>query len=217
MEKNIRLNYSPSDIALQFGVKRQKDCPYLKDWLSSKYELNEVERVLFNQGFANAAENIDYWNEEELKIRLVGLLFLIANIEQNNTIKVFYERTISGKVDGIELSVKSDCFVATSSDFNAPLHPYFFLQDGSPMRFKKMRGEKKDPEGQMLAAMLIAQSLNEPEQPVYGGYMIGSNWWFTTLIGRSYCSSQKFDTTRQSDLLQIVFVLRKLKDLILNR
>ena len=212
MEKSFKHNYSPSDIALLFGIKRQKECPILNDWLAANYELNDLEQSLFYQGFSNAAENIDYWNEEELKIRLVGLLFLIANIEQNNSIKVFYERTIAGKVDGVDLSVKSDCFVATSSDFNAPLHPYFFLQE-----FKKMRGEKKDPEGQMLAAMLISQSLNQDDMPVYGGYMIGSNWWFTTLVDRTYCSSQKFDTTKQSDLLQIIFILRKLKELIGRR
>ena len=212
MEKSIKLDYSPSNIALQFGIKRQKECTHLNDWLHARYELNELERMLFNQGFSNAAENIDYWNEEELKVRLVGLLFLIANIEENNNIKVFYERTIAGNINGVDLSVKSDCFVATSSDFNSPIHPYFFLQE-----FKKMRGEKKDPEGQMLAAMIISQSLNNDNKPVYGGFMIGSNWWFTTLVEKSYCCSKKFDTTDQNSLLQIVFMLRKLKELILNR
>ena len=211
MEKRIK-SYAPGDISLQFGIKKQKDCVHLQQWLSASYTLNELDQSLFDTGYENALENVDYWNEEELKIRLVGLLFLIANIEDKNSIKVFYERSIAGNVDGYDLSVVSDCFVATSTDFNTPIHPYFFLQE-----FKKMRGEKKDPEGQMLTAMLISQSLNQDIKPVYGGYMIGSNWWFTTLVGRSYCSSHKLDTTKRSDLLQIVFILRKLKELILNR
>ena len=80
-----------------------------------------------------------------------------------------------------------------------------------------MRGDKNDPEGQMLTAMLIAQTLNNDNKPIYGSYIIGSNWWFTTLVGTAYCSSQKLDTSKRADLLQIVFILRKLKELILNR
>ena len=212
MAKVSLSNYSPGEIALRFGIKKQKECVHLKEWLSADYTLNPFEQSLFDQGYEKAYENADYWNEEELKIRLVGLLFLIANIEEKNTIKVFYERSIAGLVDGVDLNVKSDCFVATSTDFNTPIHPYFFLQE-----FKKMRGEKKDPEGQMLAAMLISQTLNNDQKPVYGGFMIGSNWWFSTLVVRHYCASQKFDTTKRTDLLQIVFVLRKIKELVLNR
>jgi len=204
MAKSNR-NYSPGEIALQFGIKKQKECRQLEDWLSAKAELNEVEQFLFDKGYESAFENANYWNEEELKIRLVGLLFLIANIEDKNQVKIFYERSLSGVVDGFPLNVVSDCFVSSSSEFNTPIRPYFFLQE-----FKKMRGEKKDPEGQMLTAMLIAQSLNQDGKPVYGGYMIGSNWWFSTLVNRDYCSSQKFDTSKRSDLLQIVFMLRKL-------
>jgi hypothetical protein len=165
MEKSIRLNYSPSEIALLFGIKRQNKCLHLDEWLQAKYELNAVEQAIFDHNLADLHGTIDYWNEEELKIRLVGVLFLIADIEQDTSIKVFYERPIAGKVDNIDLSVKSDCFVATSTDFNTPIHPYFFLQE-----FKKMRGEKKDPEGQMLTAMLISQSLNNDNLPVYGVY-----------------------------------------------
>ena len=39
----------------------------------------------------------------------------------------------------------------------------------------------------------------------------------TSLNGVEYCVSRQFDATRKPDLLQIVFILRKLKALILAR
>jgi hypothetical protein len=42
-------------------------------------------------------------------------------------------------------------------------------------------------------------------------------WNFTTLHNKDYCVSKQFDATDMNDLKQIVFILRKLKDLILNR
>ncbi|MEY4904515.1 MAG: hypothetical protein RLZZ292_2330 [Bacteroidota bacterium] len=210
--KETKIGFQPADIAQVFGIKKQKECVYLVDWMTARYELNALETQLFEKIYEDSAENADYWNEEELKIRLVGTLFLIADIEQKNKIKVFYERPLTATVNGHDLNVKADCFVGTSSEFNSPLQPYFFLQE-----FKKLRGEKNDPEGQMMTAMLISQALNQDNKPIYGGFLFGSNWWFTTLIGQNYCTSKKFDTSKKEELLQIVFILRKLKDLILNR
>ena len=62
---------------------------------------------------------------------------------------------------------------------NSPKSPYFFLQ-----AFKKAKGEKNDPEGQMLQAMLIAQEKNNNQKPVYDGFLIGPNWRFATLHGK---------------------------------
>jgi hypothetical protein len=68
-----------------------------------------------------------------------------------------------------------------------------------------------------LAAMLIAQYPNNDGKPLYGSYVIGSNWWFTILIGEDYCSSREFNMDNRQDLLQIVFILKRLKTLILER
>jgi hypothetical protein len=69
----------------------------------------------------------------------------------------------------------------------------------------------------MLAAMILAQELNQDGKPIYGCWLQGKVWNFTTLIGRDYCVSRLYDATNPEDLRQIVFILRKLKDLILNR
>jgi hypothetical protein len=93
-----------------------------------------------------------------------------------------------------------------------PKSPYFFMQD-----FKQSLGDGHDPEGQMLAAMILAQFLNQDDKPIYGCWIQGRFWYFTVLIGKDYCVSKPFNATEVDDLLQIVFILRHLKILILNR
>ena len=93
-----------------------------------------------------------------MKIQLIGFLFFIADIDTKGKLKVFYERPLSAKINSYYLSVVVDCLVAAPLPFHTPTHPYFFLQNGSPMRYKKGRGDDKDPEAQMLTAMLIARS-----------------------------------------------------------
>jgi hypothetical protein len=68
----------------------------------------------------------------------------------------------------------------------------------------------------MLTAMLIAQELNKDHKTLYGGYLIEHNWHFVILTGKKYAISRQYDATDKKDVFQIVFILRKLKDLILG-
>jgi hypothetical protein len=207
-----KLGYDLSIIAEVFGIVRTTNCEVLQDWISATYTLTKEENNMLDKIYDEIAEDGDYWNEEELKIKAVGLLFFLADITVKNKIKVFYERPLAAVIKGYSVSVVVDCMVATPMIFNSPKLPYFFLQE-----FKKGKGEKKDPEAQMLSAMLIAQEKNKDDKPIFGGYLVGSNWRYATLVGQNYCLSRQFDATNKSDLLQIVCVLRKLKDLILER
>ena len=69
----------------------------------------------------------------------------------------------------------------------------------------------------MLAAMIVAQFKNNDHKPVYGAWLVGSIWNFTLLIEEKYFVSKKFDASDLEDLKQIIYILRKLKDLILER
>ncbi|MEY4935480.1 MAG: hypothetical protein RIS64_1839 [Bacteroidota bacterium] len=47
---------------------------------------------------------------------------------------------------------------------------------------------------------------------------MGRNWRFATLVGKTYCMSQRqYDATHLQDLYQIVYNSRALKELILER
>ena len=205
-----KLSYDVDEIISVFDLQIGTNCSHLNNWISATYTLSDYEQQQLNDLFEEIGDLVDYMNEEELKIRFVGSLFRIAKVDVKAKLRLFYERPLSAELKGYPLSVICDCMVATPKGYNTPQNPYFFLQE-----FKKKRGEKNDPEGQMLTAMLIAQHINNDEKPIYGGYLFGSSWRFTTLHGTEYCQSRNFDTTRKEDTLQIVFLLKKLKDLVL--
>jgi hypothetical protein len=151
----------------------------------------------------------DQWNEEELKMKFIAFLLFIAEIEEKGKIQAFYERPLAAVINGHKINVKTDCMVATPLGKNTPREPYFFLQE-----FKKSKGDKFDPEAQMLAAMAIAQEQNTKAIPIYGAFVVGKNWVFSVLKGTAYCRSRQYDASEKDELLDIVFILRKLKTLI---
>ena len=208
------LKKMPFDLALiakVFKLERNGTCTHLNNWLNKPFELDTFEQRQLDKVHAEMLISSNYLNEEEIKIRLIAPLFEIANIDVDNKIRVFYERPLTTEIDEYSISVVCDCMVSASSIFKTPTHPYFFLQE-----FKKAKGEKKDPEAQMLLAMLAAQKENNDNKPIYGGFLIGATWNLATLVGKEYCTSKQYFATEKQDLLQIVYALRQLKFLILN-
>ena len=141
----------------------------------------------------------------------------MAKLEVPHKISTFYERKFSGKVNDITISLIVDCMLASPKNSGQPKLPYFFMQE-----FKQSLGDGHErnvapPEGQMLAAMILAQELNKDNKSLYGCWIQGRIWYFTVLNGKEYCVSKLFDASNAEGLVQIVFILRKLKDLILNR
>ena len=213
-KKSTRVSFGLSDLAntFQLEINLLGECTVLADWLNASYQLTEFETQILDELHDDIEIDGNYWNEEELKIEMIGLMFRMAKVKVPNRIKVYYERELSATVEGYNLGVKADCIVATPLPYNTPKAPYFFLQE-----YKKGRGESKDPEAQMLTAMLIAQEINKDNKPIYGSYLFGSRWSFVTLIGKRYCTSPELNAVNKKDFLQIIFILRKLKELILNR
>ncbi len=205
-------HYDGSEVLERFNIKKNMTCPTLKDWLSVQGTLTSVELGILEDVRFELEKSGRYWNEKELKINFIAFVFYLAKINVADKIQVFFERPLTGNVGNINISVKVDAMIATPTPANRPKVPYFFLQE-----FKRSLGDDHDPEGQMLAAMILAQELNQDNIPIYGCWLQGKFWNFTTLIGRDYCVSKTFDTTDMEDLQQVIFILRKLKDLILNR
>jgi hypothetical protein len=206
-------HYSIEEVIDTYQIVKVKNCQVLQKWLNVLPEkLNDYEFNLLNQLAQEMDESQYAWNEEELKMNFIAPILRIANINQKGLIGTFFERKIKGVVMNIAISVICDCLVATPKLSGNPNLPYFFLQE-----FKRSKGDSHDPEGQMLAAMIVAQNQNHDAKPIYGSWIQGRFWYFTTLINQDYCVSKPFDATDPAILLQIVFILRHLKDLILNR
>jgi hypothetical protein len=82
--------------------------------------------------------------------------------------------------------------------------------------FKKSKGDKQDPEGQMLAAMIAAQNLNNNQKPLYGAFVVGEFWYFTVLESVNYARSEALHLTNGKQLRQVIATLKKLKEIILT-
>ncbi len=212
-KRKSNTKYDIDNLAELFGIQAVEKSTVLEKWLSSTATLTLEEKNMVETLRQRLIKSGSSWNEEELKIQFIGILFFIINIDEERVIKTFFERPMSAIVQNISLSVIADCLIATPKGLGgSPREPYFFLQE-----YKKTKGDKQDPEGQMLTAMLIAQASNQDEKPIYGCWIVGNNWHFTVLNGSFYSVSQQFDATQNEDLLKIVYMLRSLKILILNR
>jgi hypothetical protein len=204
------LKYDANHIIGIHGLERNTKCEILDRLTSStgtieaKYaEFLEIHREnLFAFG--------EYWNEEELKMNFLAHVFFVAQLREKKKIDIFYERTLSWEFNGKIEKVICDCLLAKPFGVYAPQIPYFFLQE-----FKKQK-QNEDAEGQMLLAMLIARQENDNGKPIYGCYLQGKFWVFTTLHDKNYCVSRAYDATLTDDLEKIIFVLRALKQVILN-
>ena len=217
MEKKTEIqklnHYSIDEVLDTYNIETIDNCEKLDIWLNAEpSEFSILEQCLLDELPTELRLNERNWNEEELKINFIGAVFRIARLEVKGVLKTFFERSLTGIVQGIRISIIADCMVASPRKSGNPQAPYFFLQE-----FKRSKGDRHDPEGQMLAAMILAQELNQDGNPLYGCWIQGKSWNFTVLNGIEYCVSGSFDATDTADLLQIVFILRKLKELILRR
>jgi hypothetical protein len=154
---------------------------------------------------------IGAWLEEDLKMKLLSLIFLLADLSEDQKFDIFYERTIVTDVKGVEVGGKVDCLVSSLTGFAVPNKPYFLMQE-----FKKSKGDKQDPEGQMLAAMIAGQHLNDNQKPLYGSYVVGEFWYFAVLNGNKYAHSEALQLTNSQNLRQVIMTLRNLKTIILK-
>ena len=204
-----KVNYDIDQVLGYFGLQAGVDCQILKKWLSVKvpddYQLPEL---LEEQRKRLVIEG-DVWNEEELKMHFLSFVFAFARFEVPQKIKLFYERSLSANINNEPFLVICDALLASPYGINTPKNPYFFLQE-----FKKEKKTVNDAEGQMLLAMLIAQELNQNDEPIYGCYLQGKIWRFTTLKGKKYCFSQPYNADRPNELAQILHILQELKNLI---
>ena len=212
MEKRKLNHYDVFEVIDTFDIEKNRHCVILNDWVNASLELNQMELSIIEQAREQIESKWDEWNEEELKMNFISIILFVAQVNENRLINTFYERKFVGEVNDITISVVIDCMLASPTNSGLPKSPYFFMQE-----FKRSLGDSHDPEGQMLAAMILAQNKNADDKPLFGCWIQGKNWNFTVLNQKEYCVSRQFDSTQKHDLLQIVYTLRKLKELILNR
>jgi hypothetical protein len=216
--KMEKLKIDTNTLLGTFGLTRNTQCELLDELLLIENTLNDKDVQFLEKLRIKLLTEGDFWNEEELKMRFLAFLFDYAQIDELGKIKIFYERPLTATLNGHKINVKCDCLVAKPFGIGEPDIPYFFLQE-APTQPSPEGKEKKstDAEGQMLAAMLLALDKNKNRNPVYGCYLQGKNWTFTTLHDKNYCISRQYDATQVKDIQQILLTLKNLKYLILNK
>jgi hypothetical protein len=207
-------NYQEAELIKLFGLNRinTETTPLMKDWLLVESPVfKEWEKIIFEDIFKDAKENIAGWQEEELKIQFISFVLKLSFFLSDDKVGNYFDRTIQADVDGNFLKVKTD-FMLAKGVLDLPEKPYFHFQE-----YKKQKDPNGDPMAQLVEAMLIAQALNENKKPVYGACIVGKFWDFVVLENRDYCISKSYDCTERDDLLQIIGILRKFKQILYEK
>ena len=191
-----------------FGLKRLfKPTTLMEEWLSASGTLNERDASFIAESLEKLIENADSWNEEELKMSFISMVIFLARF--NKPIRTYYDREITAVIEGYNVNCKADMMLSKGIG-ELIKTPYFFLHE-----YKREKKYSGDPVGQMLGGMLIGQAKNTDGKPIYGCYVQGRYWFFSLLEGKKYIISKGFDTSEMDDVQKVIFILRRLNEIIL--
>lgn len=213
MTKKVK-NYNEAEIIEMFGLERlsgNNTTQIMKEWMESETTLEDWESRLFLEITENLSDKIVGWNEEMLKMNFIAFVLKLGHLAETKQYKTYYESMLEATVDGNFLKVRADMMIA-SGILEYPKIPYFYFQE-----YKKVKDPKGDVTAQVLEAFLIAQELNKNNKPLYGCTVIGKYWEFMTMEQRTYCISKSYDCTENDDLMQIIAILRKFKEILETR
>ncbi len=199
------------EVERTFGLRAEKQNAHLTSWLDAEHQPLPEEQFFLQHLREDLLQNVDLWNEDELKFKFIAPLVSLARYNSEK-FRVFTQRTITATVRDCEhqelvLSGRVDFVVATGKA--KPIQPFFFLHE-----YKKERAAESDPRAQLLVEMIAARSLNAIEYPLYGCYVVGRNWFFLILDGTAYAESIEYSASHANDVLKIFSALREAKAVI---
>lgn len=202
-------DWTREKLGKRFGLKQVKSQNALNEWLAMEMALTEIEVANLTYLRDLLDSRVDFWNEEELKIKFIGTLITFVNFE-TDFFSAFADRLLSGVVDGEEMSGIPDLMVA--SGYQEVGAPFFCLHEYK----KEADNNSADPAAQCLAAMLAAQTHNQANTVIYGVYVVGRNWFFMVLEGKEYAISQNYSGNKD-DIFDIFKILKASKQIFLKR
>jgi hypothetical protein len=183
----------------------------MQEWLSVvEPNFNAVEQGIF-ESLLHKALKVSVWSEENLKMKFISPILELGQVLDSDNFVSFFDKSLESEVQGYKLSVKVD-FTIGSGLLDYMETPYFHFQE-----YKPQKNPTGDPMAQLLEAFLIAQEKNKASGkivPLYGCEIIGKNWTFITMEAHEYCVSKSFDSTDKEDLLKIIAILRKFREIL---
>lgn len=205
MKQAIFKNWNLDQLDKAFGLKQVWKSDLMTAWQNFSVEIDEFEEKTLLNLQIPLIKGGRAWNEVELENKFISPLIMTAKID-NDEMAYFLERPLSGIVGEYELSGIVDGMIA--SGFRNPQIPYFCLHE-----YKRSVENQGTPDAQALAAMLVAQELNQHDKPIYGLYVVGLIWNFIVLNGNEYCISKDY-TSDDENVFLIFKMLKALKQII---
>jgi len=195
-----------------FGLRKSFHSTTLDVWLAADVPLSEKERGMLESFQELLILNSDAWNEQELSLHFIGPILAMARFTEPYRFNLFAERKIGAIVAGvdgdIELSGEPDGIIATG--YRDPKIPMFAFT-----AYKRELDPEGDPAGQTVAAMLVGRTLNQQQAPLYGAYVVGSDWRFLVLEDHHYTISRDYSAL-SDEIYDILRILKALKQIILR-
>ena len=196
-----------------FDLRQTFASPSLDRWLQAELDLSATEKIILANYQSLLTINRDAWNEQELALHFIGPILGLVHFTEPYRFNLFAERRISARVGSptgeVELSGEPDGLIATG--YREPEAPFFAFT-----AYKRQLDPNGDPAGQTLAAMLVAQVLNQQQQAIYGAYVVGSDWRFMVLEGRHYTISRDYSAVT-AELFEIFRILKALKAIVMQQ
>jgi hypothetical protein len=202
MKKTNFRDWTLDKIDIAFGTVQLQKNALLDEWLGYKYRLSAFERRYLKELQETWFLGGDDWLEIELENKFISPLIVFAKID-NREFAYFLERELAATIGEYELSGKVDGMVA--SGYRSPKKPYFCLNE-----YKRESNPDGDPRGQALIAMLVAQTLNNDQKPIFGSYIVGRHWHFMVLQGNEYTISKSY-TIDDNEIFAVYQVLKGLR------
>lgn len=202
------------EIETTFGAKKIKNHPAMLTWLAAEPDLTPAEFERVEPLRLRLEEKVDFWNEDELKLFFLAEFVNFIDFNKSEVYSTFSQRVINATVKDVAqkdvpLRGRVEWMVATGKQI--PGEPFFFLHEYKP----QLKTTPADPLGQLLAAMIATQSLNENQKRLmYGAFVLGRLWFFVLLDKKNYAVSHSFDLTDSTDFLKVLAVLRECKKYI---
>lgn len=205
--------WKEAELMLHFQLKKIAgvQTPAMKEWLDTQEpDFTPFEAELFEQTYQDGFENIAFWAEEDLKMYFIGNVLRLSRLmnKDNKGYVALFEKRLSALVNQTKLAVRTDFMVAKGFK-NIIETPYFHFQE-----YKPQLNPTGEPMAQLLEALLIGQTENNKDTALYGCEVIGKQWTFVIMEGKTYCVSKTFDCTEREDLLKIIAILRKFKEIL---
>ncbi|TAE69594.1 MAG: hypothetical protein EAZ85_12905 [Bacteroidetes bacterium] len=206
--------WETEQLQITFGIKPNQNSVLMNTWLEANYDLSDTEKNTIEALRGRLSYFANYWNEQDLKIFFIMPMVNVVDFYHLTKYRTFMEHTFEADVldtenNKINLRGRVEMVVATGEQ--RPRTPFFFLNE-----YKPQLKVATDPQGQLLSAMLAAQTKNENDLPVYGMYNIGQIFFFIILEGDKYTTSKAFDATDKQDLEKIISMLKFVKNHIEN-